>query len=68
MSEHAIELLITRDKALDVIADAINNPELLHDWVYAKFKARVPDWPEHGWELHAVAGMAKVIVTARRKT
>ena len=68
MNEHTIVLLLKRDEALDLIADAINNPDSLHNLLYAAFKALVPDWAEHGWELRAVAGVGEVIVTARRKT
>jgi hypothetical protein len=68
MSEHTIVLFMKRDEALDLIADAINDPDSIHDMVYAVFRAKVPDWAEHGWELRAVAGVGSIIVTARRKT
>ena len=68
MSEHTIVLFMKRHEALDVIADAINNPDSIHDMVYSACKAMVPDWAEHGWELRAVAGANEIIVTARRKT
>lgn len=67
MTEYAVRIPMGPMRALRIIADAINNPDLLHDMVYHAFQAQVPDWAEHGWELHAVAGMAEVIVTARRK-
>ena len=67
MNEYTIVLFMKRDKALDLIADAINNPDSLHNLLYAAFKAMVPDWAEHGWELRAVAGVEEIIVTARRK-
>jgi hypothetical protein len=54
--------------ALELIADAINDADSIHDGIYAACKALVPDWAEHGWELRAVAGVGEVIVTARRKT
>ena len=68
MSEHTIVLFMKRHEALDVIADAINNPDSIHDMVYDACKAMVPDWAEHGWELRAWAGVGEVIVTARRTT
>lgn len=66
MNEHTIVLFMNRDEALDLIADAINNPDSIHDMVYSAFRSKVPDWTQHGWELRAVAGV-EVIVTARRK-
>ena len=68
MSEHTILIPMHDLKALDLIADAINNPDSIHDMVYSACKAMVPDWAEHGWELRAVAGANEIIVTARRKT
>lgn len=68
MSEHTIAWPIGGRRALRIIADAINNPDLLHDMVYREFWSKVPDWREHGWELRAVAGAEEIIVTARRKT
>ena len=67
MNEHTIVLFMKRDEALDLIADAINNPDSIHDMAYSACKAMVPDWTQHGWELRAVAGASEVIVTARRK-
>ena len=68
MSEHTIVLLMKRDEALGLIAEAINNPDSIHDMVYAAFRAKVPDWAEHGWEFRAVVRAGQIIVTARRKT
>lgn len=68
MSEHTIAVPIDAWKALELICDAINNPDSLHDMVYATFWSKVPNWREHGWELRAVAGASEIIVTARRKT
>ena len=68
MSEYTIVVLMDHWRALEVVADAINDPDSLHDMVYAGFRAKVPDWAEHGWELRAVPGFTQVIVTARRKT
>ena len=68
MSEHTICVPIDAWKALELICDAINNPDSLHDMVYAAFRGKVPDWREHGWELRAWAGAEEIIVTARRKT
>ena len=67
MTEYTITLPISHDGALYLIADAINNPDSIHDMVYAAFRSKVPDWTQHGWELRAVAGAGEVIVTARRK-
>lgn len=67
MNKYMIAVPMHDRRALEVIADAINNPDSIHDMVYAAFRAKVPDWAEHGWELHAVAGAEEVIVTARRK-
>lgn len=67
MSEHTIVVPMDHWRALEVIADAINYPDSLHDMVYAAFRAKVPDWRKHGWELQAVAGVNKITVTARRK-
>lgn len=68
MSEHTITVPIDAWKALELICDAINDPDSIHDMVYAAFRSEVPDWREHGWELRAVPGVGEVIVTARRKT
>ena len=68
MSEHTICVPIDAWKALELICDAINDPDSLHDMVYAAFRAQVPDWAEHGWELRAVPGVNEITVTARRKT
>jgi hypothetical protein len=68
MSEYTIAWPIGGRRALRIIADAINYLDSLHDMVYAAFRGKVPDWREHGWELRAVAGVDKIIVTARRKT
>ena len=68
MSEYTIAAPMDNRKALELIADAINYPDSIHDGIYAAFKAKVPDWVEHGWELRAVAGVEEIIVTARRKT
>ena len=67
MNEYTIALPMDNRRALELIADAINYPDSIHDMVYAAFKAKVPDWTQHGWELRAVAGVGEVIVTARRK-
>ena len=67
MSEYTIAVPMHDRRALEVICDAINYPDSLHDMVYATFWSKVPDWREHGWELRAVAGVGEVIVTARRK-
>lgn len=68
MSEYTIAVPMHDRRALEVIRDAINDPDSLHDMVYAAFRAKVPDWAKHGWELRAVAGAEEIIVTARRKT
>jgi len=68
MSEHTITVPIDAWKALELICDAINDPDSLHDMVYAAFRAHVTDWAEHGWELHAVVLWDSIFVTARRKT
>ena len=68
MNEYTIALPMDNRRALELIADAINYPDSLHDMVYAAFRGKVPDWREHGWELRAVPGVDKVILTARRKT
>lgn len=68
MGEHTIVLPMGERRALELIADAINYADSLHDMVYAAFRAKVPDWAEHGWELRAVPGVNKITVTARRKT
>ena len=68
MSEHTIAAPMDNRRALELIADAINYPDSIHDMVYSACKAMVPDWAEHGWELRAVAGANEIIVTARRKT
>ena len=67
MTEYTISLPISHDGALDLIANAINNPDSLYDMAYAAFRW-FPEWREHGWELRAVAGVEEIIVTARRKT
>ena len=68
MSEYTIKLPVWHDETLELVADAINNPDLLHDMVYEAFRARVSNWAEHGWELHAVVRGEHIFVTARRKT
>lgn len=68
MSEYTIVVPMEHWKALEVIADAINHPDSLHDMVYEAFRGKVPDWAEHGWELRAVPVFNKITVTARRKT
>lgn len=67
MNEYTIAVPMHDQRALEVIADAINDPDSLHDMVYAAFRGKVPDWAEHGWELRAVPGFTQIIVTARRK-
>ena len=67
MSEHTIAWPCSRT-ALRIIVNAINYPDSLHDFLYAAFQARVPDWAEHGWELRAAVRAGQIIVTARRKT
>ena len=68
MSEHTIAFPMYEQYALELIADAINYPDSIHDGIYAAFRSKVPDWTQHGWELRAVAGVEEIIVTARRKT
>ncbi len=68
MSEHTICVPIDAWRALELICDAINYPDSLHDMVYAAFRGKVPDWAEHGWEFRAVVRAGQIIVTARRKT
>ena len=68
MSEYTIVVPMDHFKALELIADAINYPDSLLDMVYAAFRAQVPDWAEHGWELRATLGVEHIFVTARRKT
>ena len=68
MNEYMIAVPMHDRRALEVIADAINNPDSIHDMVYAAFRAKVPDWREHGWELRATPGVEHIFVTARRKT
>ena len=68
MSEHTICVPIDAWRALELICDAINYPDSLHDMVYAAFRGKVTDWREHGWELRAVVRAGQIIVTARRKT
>ena len=68
MNEYAIVLPMDNRRALEVIADEINYPDSIHDMVYSAFKAKVPDWTQHGWELRAVVRAGQIIVTARRKT
>ena len=67
MSEYKIAWPCSRT-ALRIIVNAINYPDSLHDFLYAAFRARVPEWAEHGWELRAVVRAGQIIVTARRKT
>ena len=67
MSEYTIAVPMHDRRALEVIRDAINYPDSLHDMVYHAFQAQVPDWAEHGWDLRAVTGENEIIVTARRK-
>ncbi len=68
MNEHTIRFLMSHDETLELIANGINKPDLLHDVVYEAFRGRVPNWVEHGWELHAVVRDKHISVTARRKT
>ena len=68
MSEYKIVVPMDHWRALEVVADAINDPDSLHDMVYAAFRAKVPDWAKHGWELRAVPGFTQITVTARRTT
>ena len=68
MSEHTICVPIDAWRALEVICDAINYPDSLHDMVYAAFRGKAPDWAEHRWELRATLGVQHIFVTARRKT
>lgn len=68
MIEYTIAMPMHDRRALEVIRDAINNPDSLHDMVYAAFRARIPDWAKHGWELQATLGVEHIFVTARRKT
>ena len=68
MSEYTIAVPMHDRRALEVIRDAINDPDSLHDMVYAAFRGKVPDWANHGWELRAVPGVDKITVTARRKS
>lgn len=67
MSEYTIAVPMHDRRALEVIRNAINDPDSLHDMVYAAFREKVSDWAEHGWELEAVAEGAHIFVTARRK-
>jgi hypothetical protein len=67
MSEYTIAVPMHGRRALEVICDTINYPDLIHDILYAKFQRKVPDWSEHGWDLRAVTGENEIIVTARRK-
>lgn len=67
MSEHTIRIPMGPMRALDLLAQAISDPDWWLDYIYRAFRAQVPDWAEHGWELHAVAGAEDIIVTARRK-
>lgn len=68
MSEYTIVVPMDHWRALEVVADAINDPDSLHDMVYAAFRAKAPDWAEHGWELRAVPGFTQITVAARRKS
>jgi hypothetical protein len=68
MSEYMIAVPMHDRRALEVIRDAINYPDSLHDMVYAAFRAKVPDWAKHGWELRATLGVEHIFVTARRKS
>lgn len=68
MNEYMIAVPMHDRRALEVICDAINYPDSLHDMVYAAFRGKAPDWAEHGWELRAVVRAGQIIVTARRKT
>ena len=67
MSEYTIAVPMHDRRALELICDTINYPDLIHDILYAKFQRKVPDWSEHGWDLRAVTGESEIIVTARRK-
>ena len=67
MSEYTIRIPMGPMRALDMLAQAISDPDSWLDYIYRAFRAQVPDWAEHGWELHAVAGAEEVIVMARRK-
>lgn len=68
MSEYTIVVPMDHWKALEVVADAINDPDSLHDMVYEAFRGKVPDWADHGWELRATVGVEHIFVMARRKT
>ncbi|MCA2968704.1 MAG: hypothetical protein INH43_09325 [Acidobacteriaceae bacterium] len=68
MSEYTIAVPMHGRRSLEVICDAINYPDSLHDMVYAAFRGKAPDWAEHGWELRATPGVEHIFVTARRKT
>ena len=68
MGEYTIAVPMHDRRALEVIRDAINDPDSLHDMVYATFWSKVPDWRDHGWELRAVPGVTQITVTARRKS
>ena len=43
MSEYTIAVPMHDRRALEVIRDAINDPDSLHDMVYAAFRGKVPD-------------------------